>query len=123
MKYLIKQYQYQYDTERTAKYSVVECTPSQKDFIVKNASVDGLNPDYAVECVKVRRNSIHDIFSPNSEYGFEQVRKMLREHGRKSVLMYLNIRGWDNYLTTRPTFATPTGQLKGYPSRIRIKID
>lgn len=123
MKYLMIQYSSEYTSDNHAKYSIVECANElQKNWHIENASTDGLNPDYRVEMKRVRKNSLHDMFDPNKEYQPQEVRDILAEHGKKSALMYFNVYGWTTYLTTHPTFATPTGQCKGFPRRRRITV-
>lgn len=42
---------------------------------------------------------------------------------KKSTRFYFNVYGWNRYLTLRPTFATPSGRLKGFPRAITIKVN
>ena len=123
MKYLMIQHKDEYTGEKHAHYSIVECANEyQKNWYIDNASVDGLHPDHRVEMKRVRKNSMNDLFDPNREYHPNEVREILAEHGRKSAVMYWNVFGWDSYLTTRPTFATPEGTIKGFPRRVRITL-
>ena len=38
------------------------------------------------------------------------------------MTFYFNVYGWDTYYTLEPTFATPTGNLKGFPRKKQISI-
>lgn len=43
------------------------------------------------------------------EYTLEEAKNYIKEQGKKSMLFYRNVFGWDLYYTLSPTFATPTG--------------
>lgn len=47
----------------------------------------------------------------------------LKKQGLKSRKFFINVYGWDTYLTLHPTFATPTGKLKEFPRTKTIKIN
>jgi hypothetical protein len=56
-----------------------------------------------------------------TEYSFEEAYKYQianKTYGKQ--IWYLNIYGWDSYLTLEPTFATPSGNLKEYPRAVKL---
>lgn len=59
----------------------------------------------------------------NSEFNTElDCKKYLLDNNLKSKRFYFNIFGWDTYFTLDPTFATPSGKLKGFPNSKIIKL-
>jgi hypothetical protein len=47
----------------------------------------------------------------------EYTKKEAIESGIKEF--YFNVYGYDTYYTTEPTFATPTGNLKEFPRKVK----
>jgi hypothetical protein len=58
-----------------------------------------------------------------TEFTKEQAKEYLKQKGKKSGRFYHNVYGWETYLTLKPTFATPTGKLKGFPRTVIVKVD
>lgn len=54
---------------------------------------------------------VHEV----REFTLLEAKEYLREKGKVRGRFYFNIYGWRSYFTLEPTFATPTGKLKGYP--------
>lgn len=57
------------------------------------------------------------------KFTLEQAKEFVRTQGKKALVFYVNIFGWNSYYTLEPTFATPTGKLKGFPRTKRIWRD
>lgn len=55
-----------------------------------------------------------------TEYTTKQAQEYAKQRN-KPTKFYLNVYGWNTYLTLKPTFATPTGKLKGFSKSIIIK--
>lgn len=54
------------------------------------------------------------------KFTLEQAKEYVRQQGKKALVFYWNVFGWDTYLTLEPTFATPTGILKSFPRTKRV---
>ena len=54
------------------------------------------------------------------EFTIEKACEYARER-RKNTRFYYNVCGWHTYFTLEPTFATPTGKLKGFPRSVILK--
>ena len=48
------------------------------------------------------------------KFTYEEAQEYIRSKGRKRMTFYFNVYGWNTYYTLEPTFATPTGNLKGF---------
>lgn len=57
------------------------------------------------------------------EFTKEEAKEYLKSKNKKSGRFYINIFGWSSYLTLKPTFATPTGVLKGFKRSVVIKVN
>lgn len=57
------------------------------------------------------------------EFTLAQAKAYLRQKGKKSGRFYVNVWGWQTYLTLEPTSFTPTGKAKGFPRTKIIKAD
>jgi hypothetical protein len=55
-----------------------------------------------------------------TEYTTQQAHEYAKQRN-KPTRFYLNVYGWNTYLTLKPTFATPTGKLKAFPKSLIIK--
>lgn len=63
------------------------------------------------------------LFKDGEEYTREKVRQILKENNYQyCVKLFYNVYGWDVYYTTQPTFATPTGVLKGFPREETVYV-
>ena len=56
------------------------------------------------------------------EFTIAQAKAYLKQKGKKSGRFYVNVYGWQTYLTLEPTFATPTGKAKGFKITTIIKV-
>jgi|TARA_R110000868_G_scaffold365449_1_gene628310 hypothetical protein len=56
------------------------------------------------------------------EFTIAQAKAYLKQKGKKSGRFYVNVYGWQTYLTLEPTFATPTGKAKGFKRTTIIKV-
>ena len=54
------------------------------------------------------------------EFTVEQACEYARSK-KKNTRFYYNVFGWQTYFTLKPTFATPSGKLKGFPRSVIIK--
>jgi len=57
------------------------------------------------------------------EFTVEQAVEYVNYEVKKTTTFYNNVYGWNTYLTLEPTFATPTGKLKGFPRSYKIKYN
>lgn len=57
------------------------------------------------------------------EFSIDEAKAYLKENNKKSGRFYVNVYGWQKYLTIEPTFATPTGKLKDFPRTMIIQAD
>jgi len=49
------------------------------------------------------------LFENGRKYTADEVREILKTHGRKIADLWPNVWGWSLYYTTEPTTATPCG--------------
>jgi antirestriction protein len=54
------------------------------------------------------------------EFSLAQAIDFIKEAKKDRMTFYYNVYGGNDYFTLQPTFATPTGKLKGYPSKVTI---
>lgn len=54
------------------------------------------------------------------EFTLKEAQQYTTERG-KNTKFYFNVFGWSQYLTLKPTFATPTGKAKGFRNNIILK--
>lgn len=55
-----------------------------------------------------------------TEFTTTQAIEYAKKRG-KNTRFYYNVFGWSTYYTLKPTFATPTGKLRGFPRCIIFK--
>jgi hypothetical protein len=46
----------------------------------------------------------------------------LRSKNLKKGVFFFNVYGWERFFTLEPTFCTPTGKHKDFPSRVQINL-
>lgn len=56
------------------------------------------------------------------EFSLEEAKEYIRSRGKKQGDFYFNVYGWQTYYTLEPTFATPSGRLKEFPRKRRIRL-
>jgi hypothetical protein len=56
------------------------------------------------------------------EFSEREARLYVAERG-KNTRFYFNCYGWDTYYTLKPTFATPSGNLRGFPRCVTFKVN
>jgi len=87
------------------------------------------NEDYEVRYAKPRphrtgyegkRNFATGGGLDEKEFSLAQAIDFIKEAKKDKMTFYYNVYGGDDYFTLQPTFATPTGKLKGYPSKVTI---
>jgi hypothetical protein len=54
------------------------------------------------------------------EFSLAEAIVFIKKAGKDKMTFYYNVYGGNDYFTLQPTFATPTGKLKGYPSKVTI---
>jgi antirestriction protein len=56
----------------------------------------------------------------DKEFSLAQAIAFIKEAKKDRMTFYYNVYGGNDYFTLEPTFATPTGKMKGYPSKVTI---
>lgn len=87
------------------------------------------NEDYEVRYAKPRpsrtgyngkRNFETGGGLDEKEFSLAQAIAFIKDAKKEKMTFYYNVYGGNDYFTLQPTFATPTGKAKGYPSKVTI---
>jgi antirestriction protein len=85
----------------------------------RDSKTDRLSPNYPKNAPYLAGGGGVD----EREFSFKQAVNFVNESGKEKMSFYYNVFGGSVYYTLEPTFATPTGRLKGFPSKVTITKD
>jgi len=85
----------------------------------RDSKTDRLSPNYPKNAPYLAGGGGVD----EREFSFKQAVNFVNESGKEKMSFYYNVFGASVYYTLEPTFATPTGKSKLFPSKVTITKD